>query len=136
MESHAVANRDEMDRRAHQRRSNHVAPVDQPVDGRTPGPNTTRHGPLRLGARRGGQSLPSHRSRARNAYFPLLIPGELSPARGEQLEGFSPELAVVTVGGGKELAEPAVVRPTSETIINSSLARWISSYRDRPMKIN
>src|ERR687897_220201 len=136
MESHAVANRDEMDRRAHQRRSNHVAPVDQPVDGRTPGPNTRRHGPLRLGARRGGQSLPSHRSRARNAYFPLLIPESFLRREADHVEGFSPGLAVVTVGGGKELAEPAVVRPTSETIINASLARWISSYRDLPLKIN
>jgi prolyl-tRNA synthetase len=73
---------------------------------------------------------------ARNAYFPLLIPESYLRREAEHVEGFSPELAVVTVGGGKELAEPAVVRPTSETIINSSLARWISSYRDLPMKVN
>ena len=75
-------------------------------------------------------------SGARNAYFPLLIPESYMRREAEHVEGFSPELAVVTVGGGKELAEPVVVRPTSETIINSSLARWISSYRDLPMKVN
>jgi prolyl-tRNA synthetase len=75
-------------------------------------------------------------SGARNAYFPLLIPESYLRREAEHVEGFSPELAVVTVGGGKELAEPAVVRPTSETIINVSLARWISSYRDLPMKVN
>ena len=75
-------------------------------------------------------------SGARNAYFPLLIPESYLRREAEHVEGFSPELAVVTVGGGKQLAEPAVVRPTSETIINSSLARWISSYRDLPLKVN
>ena len=75
-------------------------------------------------------------SGARNAYFPLLIPESYLRREAEHIEGFSPELAVVTVGGGKELAEPAVVRPTSETIINASLARWISSYRDLPLKVN
>ena len=75
-------------------------------------------------------------SGARNAYFPLLIPESYLRREADHVEGFSPELAVVTHGGGKELAEPAVVRPTSETIINASLARWISSYRDLPFKIN
>jgi prolyl-tRNA synthetase len=75
-------------------------------------------------------------SGARNAYFPLLIPESFLRREADHIEGFSPELAVVTVGGGKELAEPAVVRPTSETIINASLARWISSYRDLPLKVN
>jgi len=75
-------------------------------------------------------------SGARNAYFPLLIPESYLRREAEHVEGFSPELAVVTIGGGKELAEPAVVRPTSETVINASLARWISSYRDLPLKIN
>ena len=75
-------------------------------------------------------------SGARNAYFPLLIPESYLRREADHVEGFSPELAVVTVGGGKELPEPAVVRPTSETIINSSLARWISSYRDLPLKVN
>jgi prolyl-tRNA synthetase len=75
-------------------------------------------------------------SGARNAYFPLLIPESYLRREAEHVEGFSPELAVVTIAGGKELAEPAVVRPTSETIINASLARWISSYRDLPLKVN
>jgi prolyl-tRNA synthetase len=75
-------------------------------------------------------------SGARNAYFPLLIPESYLRREAEHVEGFSPELAVVTIGGGKELTEPAVVRPTSETIINASLARWISSYRDLPLKVN
>ncbi len=73
---------------------------------------------------------------ARNAYFPLLIPEEFMRREAEHVEGFSPELAVVTHGGGKELEEPAVVRPTSETIVNSSFTRWISSYRDLPLLIN
>lgn len=73
---------------------------------------------------------------ARNAYFPLLIPEAFLHREAEHVEGFSPELAVVTHGGGKELEEPAVVRPTSETIVNSSFARWISSYRDLPLLIN
>jgi hypothetical protein len=75
-------------------------------------------------------------SGAPNAYFPLLIPEDLLQREAEHVEGFSPELAIVTVGGGKELAEPVVVRPTSETIINASFARWISSYRDLPLKVN
>jgi prolyl-tRNA synthetase len=73
---------------------------------------------------------------ARNAYFPLLIPEAYLRREADHVEGFSPELAVVTHGGGKELEEPAVVRPTSETIVNSSFARWISSYRDLPLLIN
>jgi prolyl-tRNA synthetase len=73
---------------------------------------------------------------ARNAYFPLLIPEAYFHREAEHVEGFSPELAVVTHGGGKELEEPAVVRPTSETIVNSSFARWISSYRDLPLLVN
>ena len=73
---------------------------------------------------------------ARNAYFPLLIPEAFLRREAEHVEGFSPELAAVTHGGGKELEEPVVVRPTSETIVNSSFARWISSYRDLPLLIN
>src|SRR5262252_7705973 len=73
---------------------------------------------------------------ASNAYFPLLIPEAFLRREAEHVEGFSPELAVVTHGGGKELEEPAVVRPTSETIVNASFARWISSYRDLPLLIN
>jgi prolyl-tRNA synthetase len=73
---------------------------------------------------------------AMNAYFPLLIPEAFLRREAEHVEGFSPELAVVTHAGGKELEEPLVVRPTSETIINSSFSRWISSYRDLPLLIN
>jgi prolyl-tRNA synthetase len=72
----------------------------------------------------------------RNAYFPLLIPESYLRREAEHVEGFSPELAVVTHGGGKQLEEPAVVRPTSETIINSYFAKWINSYRDLPLLIN
>ena len=71
-----------------------------------------------------------------NAYFPLLIPESYLRREAEHVEGFSPELAVVTYGGGKQLEEPVVVRPTSETIINSYFAKWIQSYRDLPLLIN
>jgi prolyl-tRNA synthetase len=71
-----------------------------------------------------------------NAYFPLLIPESYLRREAEHVEGFSPELAVVTHGGGKQLEEPVVVRPTSETIINSYFAKWIQSYRDLPLLIN
>ncbi|WP_344535620.1 proline--tRNA ligase [Streptomyces albiaxialis] len=73
---------------------------------------------------------------AQNAYFPLLIPQSYMTKEAEHVEGFSPELAVVTHGGGKELEEPAVIRPTSETIINDHFSRWIQSYRDLPLLIN
>ncbi len=73
---------------------------------------------------------------ARNAYFPLFIPEEFLRREAEHVEGFSPELAVVTHAGGKELEEPVVVRPTSETIINHYFAKWIQSHRDLPMLIN
>ncbi|HYA45403.1 MAG TPA: proline--tRNA ligase [Acidimicrobiales bacterium] len=73
---------------------------------------------------------------AKNAYFPLLIPESYFHREAEHVEGFSPELAVVTHGGGKKLEEPAVVRPTSETIINSFFARWAQSYRDLPLLVN
>ena len=71
-----------------------------------------------------------------NAYFPLFIPNSLLQKEKSHVEGFSPELAVVTHGGGEELAEPLVVRPTSETIMYDAYSRWISSYRDLPLKIN
>ena len=71
-----------------------------------------------------------------NAYFPMLIPESFLHREAEHVEGFSPELAVVTHGGGKELEEPLVVRPTSETIINHFFAKWISSHRDLPLKVN
>jgi prolyl-tRNA synthetase len=71
-----------------------------------------------------------------NAAFPLLIPQSFLEKEKSHVEGFSPELAVVTVGGGKALEEPLVVRPTSETIIGHAYARWIKSYRDLPVLIN
>ncbi|MGQ9680904.1 MAG: proline--tRNA ligase [Anaerolineae bacterium] len=71
-----------------------------------------------------------------NAYFPLFIPESFIKKEAEHVEGFSPELAVVTHGGGKELAEPLIVRPTSETIINSMFAKWVQSWRDLPLLIN
>jgi len=71
-----------------------------------------------------------------NAYFPLFIPESFIKKEAEHVEGFSPELAVVTHGGGKELAEPLIVRPTSETIINAMYAKWIQSWRDLPLLIN
>jgi prolyl-tRNA synthetase len=71
-----------------------------------------------------------------NAYFPLLIPESYLHREAEHVEGFSPELAVVTHAGGKELEEPLVVRPTSETIIGEMMAKWISSHRDLPLLLN
>ena len=72
----------------------------------------------------------------RNAYFPLLIPESYMRREAEHVEGFSPELAVVTIGGGKVLEEPLVIRPTSETIIGEAFSQWIQSYRDLPLLIN
>jgi prolyl-tRNA synthetase len=71
-----------------------------------------------------------------NAYFPLLIPESFMKKEAEHVEGFSPELAVVTHAGGKELEEPYVVRPTSETIIWDTYRKWIQSYRDLPLLVN
>ena len=71
-----------------------------------------------------------------NAYFPLLIPQSFLHKEAEHVEGFSPELAVVTIAGGKELEEPYVIRPTSETIIGHFFARWIQSWRDLPLSMN
>jgi prolyl-tRNA synthetase len=73
---------------------------------------------------------------AANAYFPLLIPESYLRREAEHVEGFSPELAVVTIGGGKLLEEPLVIRPTSETVIGESMARWVESYRDLPLLLN
>jgi prolyl-tRNA synthetase len=73
---------------------------------------------------------------AENAYFPLFIPEAFLKLEAEHVEGFAPELAVVTHGGGKELEEPLVVRPTSETVINSFFSKWIQSHRDLPLLIN
>ncbi|MBN2586576.1 MAG: proline--tRNA ligase [Candidatus Fermentibacteraceae bacterium] len=72
----------------------------------------------------------------KNAYFPLLIPESFITREAQHVEGFAPELAVVTHGGGKKLDEPLVVRPTSETIINYMFSKWINSYRDLPMLLN
>ncbi|MEU5096044.1 proline--tRNA ligase [Streptomyces sp. NPDC020996] len=71
-----------------------------------------------------------------NAYFPLLIPQSYLTKEADHVEGFAPELAVVTHGGGKELEEPAVVRPTSEMIVNDYFSKWVQSYRDLPLLIN
>jgi prolyl-tRNA synthetase len=73
---------------------------------------------------------------AQNAYFPLFIPESYLHREAEHVEGFSPELAVVTHAGGEELAEPIVVRPTSETVIGEFMAKWIQSYRDLPLLLN
>jgi prolyl-tRNA synthetase len=71
-----------------------------------------------------------------NAYFPVLIPRSFIEKEAEHIEGFAPELAWVTRGGGEELEEPLAVRPSSETIISDSFARWVQSYRDLPILIN
>ncbi len=71
-----------------------------------------------------------------NAYFPLLIPMSFIQKEAQHVEGFAPELAVVTHGGGKELEEPLVIRPTSETVIGHMYSQWIQSYRDLPLLIN
>ena len=76
------------------------------------------------------------RAGAKNCYFPLFIPESYFHREAEHVEGFSPELAVVTHGGGKELEEPVVVRPTSETVIGEYMAKWIQSYRDLPLLWN
>lgn len=72
----------------------------------------------------------------KNACFPLLIPEKLLQKEKEHIEGFSPELAVVTIGGGEELEERLVIRPTSETIIYEMYSKWIKSWRDLPVLIN
>src|SRR6266850_657416 len=71
-----------------------------------------------------------------NAYFPLFIPESFLKKEAEHVAGFAPELAVVTHAGGKELEEPLVVRPTSETIIGEMMSKWIASYRDLPLLLN
>ena len=73
---------------------------------------------------------------AQNAYFPLFIPLDYFEREAEHVEGFSPELAIVTIGGGKELEEPFAVRPTSETIFGEYMAKWVQSYRDLPLLLN
>ncbi|HET9898751.1 MAG TPA: proline--tRNA ligase [Streptosporangiaceae bacterium] len=71
-----------------------------------------------------------------NAYFPLLIPQSYMQREAEHVEGFAPELFTVTQAGGKELEEPLVIRPTSETIVGEMMAKWISSHRDLPLLLN
>jgi prolyl-tRNA synthetase len=71
-----------------------------------------------------------------NAYFPLFIPQSYLSKEAQHVEGFAPETAVVTHGGGAKLEEPLVVRPTSETIIYSMFAKWVQSYRDLPLLYN
>ena len=73
---------------------------------------------------------------AENAYFPLFIPESYLAREAQHVEGFSPELAVVTHAGGEVLAEPVVVRPTSETVFGEFMAKWIQSYRDLPLLLN
>ncbi|MGF1509101.1 MAG: proline--tRNA ligase [Myxococcota bacterium] len=72
----------------------------------------------------------------RNAYFPVLIPMRFLEKEAEHVEGFSPELAVVTVAGGEQLDEPYVIRPTSETVIGHFFSQWIQSWRDLPLLLN
>ncbi len=71
-----------------------------------------------------------------NAYFPLFIPESYLSREAQHVEGFSPELAVVTHAGGEQLAEPVVVRPTSETVIGEFMAKWVQSHRDLPLLLN
>ncbi len=73
---------------------------------------------------------------AENVYMPLFIPESYMKREAEHVEGFSPELAVVTVAGGKALEEPIVVRPTSETVFGEFMAKWIQSYRELPLLLN
>jgi len=73
---------------------------------------------------------------AENVYLPLFIPESYLKREAQHVEGFSPELAVVTIAGGKELEEPLVVRPTSETVFGELMAKWIQSYRDLPLLLN
>ncbi len=72
----------------------------------------------------------------KNAYFPLFIPQSFIQKEAEHVEGFAPHLAVVTIAGGEELEEKLIVRPTSETIINDSVKKWVQSYRDLPLLLN
>ncbi|GAB3393580.1 proline--tRNA ligase [Humibacter soli] len=76
------------------------------------------------------------RTGAENVYLPLFIPQSYLEREAEHVEGFSPELAVVTHAGGKELSEPIVVRPTSETVFGELMAKWVQSHRDLPMLLN
>ena len=113
----------------------------------------TQNSACRLRSRQGHDGYPSVRIRHmgkyskeldarfkatghQNAYFPLLIPKSLLDKEAEHVEGFAPEVALVTEAGGEKLAEPCVVRPTSETIFSTMYSKWINSYRDLPLKLN
>ncbi|GFY83320.1 class II aaRS and biotin synthetases superfamily protein [Actinidia rufa] len=85
------------------------------------------YGPVRVKFKETGHS---------NMYFPQFIPYSFIEKEASHVEGFSPELALVTIGGGKELEEKLVVRPTSETIVNHMFTQWIHSYRDLPLMVN
>jgi len=76
------------------------------------------------------------KAKVKNAYFPIFIPQSFLEKEKEHVKGFSPELAVVTHGGGKKLTEPLVVRPTSETVIYAMFSKWVKSWRDLPLLIN
>jgi prolyl-tRNA synthetase len=89
-----------------------------------------------VGADAAGDGRPHQDAGASNACFPLFIPQSYLTRETEHVEGFAPELAVVTHGGGKELDEPVVVRPTSETMINDYFPKWVQSYRDLPLLTN
>lgn len=91
---------------------------------------------LDLGTHAVGDGRQDQACGAQNAYFPLLIPKSYLHRETEHVEGFSPELAVVTHAGGKQLEEPLVVRPTSETVIGEYMAKWTQSYRDLPLLLN
>ena len=82
------------------------------------------------------RSSGSRRTGHVNAYFPLFIPESLLNKEAEHVEGFSPQVAYVTHGGGEELEERLVVRPTSEAIIGTMYAKWVQSWRDLPILIN
>jgi prolyl-tRNA synthetase len=84
----------------------------------------------------GGMDARIKTAGAQNAYFPLFIPQSYLSKEADHVEGFSPELAVVTHAGGKELEEPIVVRPTSETMVGEYMAKWINSHRDLPLLLN
>ena len=71
-----------------------------------------------------------------NAYFPLFIPESLLTKEAEHVEGFAPQVAYVTHGGGEELEERLVIRPTSEAIFGTMYSKWIQSWRDLPMLLN
>ncbi|MEK7188256.1 MAG: aminoacyl--tRNA ligase-related protein, partial [Patescibacteria group bacterium] len=75
-------------------------------------------------------------SGAKNAYFPMFIPNSLFKKEKEHIEGFAPEIAVVTIGGGEKLSDPLIVRPTSEMVMYDLYAKWINSWRDLPLVIN